>query len=89
MSDPDYGKIFSECTQEVAPLGAILRCINDIPPQKLSWLWTGRIPLGKLTLFSGDPGLGKSLVTLDIAARVTCRKLRGQTGPRTRSPVPS
>ena len=25
-----------------------------------------------MTLFAGDPGLGKSLVTLDIAARVTC-----------------
>jgi hypothetical protein len=31
----------------------------------------GRIPLGKMTLLAGDPGLGKSFVTLDIAARVT------------------
>lgn len=51
--------------------GAVLRRISDIPTQKLCWLWPGRIPLGKLTLFAGDPGLGKSFVTLDIAARVT------------------
>jgi putative DNA primase/helicase len=71
----DYAKIFSEFN-EPSPrsAGAVLRCINDIPAQKLSWLWPGRIPLGKLTLFSGDPGLGKSLVTLDIAARVTCKR---------------
>jgi len=39
--------------------------------EELAWLWPGRIPLGKLTLLAGDPGLGKSLVTLDIAARVS------------------
>ena len=63
--------------QQTAPLGVMLRCINDIPPQRLVWLWPGRVPLGKLTLFSGDPGLGKSLVTLDVAARTT----RGTTWP--------
>ena len=30
-----------------------------------------RIPLGKLTLLAGDPGLGKSMVSIDIAARVS------------------
>lgn len=30
-----------------------------------------RIPLGKLTLLAGDPGIGKSLVSIDIAARVS------------------
>lgn len=51
--------------------GAVLQCIRDIPAQELCWLWPGRIPLGKLTLFAGDPGLGKSLVTLDIVAHLT------------------
>jgi hypothetical protein len=43
----------------------------EINPVPLRWLWPGVIPAGKLTLFVGDPGLGKSLVALDIAARVT------------------
>ena len=51
--------------------GAVLRCFSDIAPKLLSWLWPGRIPLGKLTLLIGDPGLGKSLLTADIAACVT------------------
>jgi putative DNA primase/helicase len=67
----DYAKIFDEFSHPPAP-GIVLQRVSDIPAQKLSWLWPGRIPLGKLSLFAGDPGLGKSLVTLDIAARVTC-----------------
>jgi hypothetical protein len=46
-------------------------CLADIAPERVAWLWPGRIPLGKLSLIDGDPGLGKSLVTLDLAARLT------------------
>lgn len=67
--NPDYGKIFAEYTGS-GP-GAVLRRMSEIEKQELRWLWPGRVPLGKLTLFAGDPGLGKSFVTLDIAARVT------------------
>ena len=47
------------------------RAGSDIPPAAVSWLWPGRIPYGKVTLLDGDPGLGKSLLTLDLAARVS------------------
>jgi hypothetical protein len=33
--------------------------------------WDQRTPLGKITLLDGDPGLGKSLVSIDLAARLT------------------
>jgi putative DNA primase/helicase len=66
----DYAKIFGDYTEPSAP-GAVLRRVIDIERQELQWLWPARIPLAKLTLFAGDPGLGKSFVTLDIAARVT------------------
>ncbi|MEO8286527.1 MAG: AAA family ATPase [Chloroflexota bacterium] len=45
--------------------------LSDVEPELVRWLWPGRIPLGKLTILDGDPGLGKSLMTLDIGARVT------------------
>ena len=45
--------------------------LSDVVPERVRWLWPGRIPLGKLTILDGDPGLGKSLLTLDIAARVS------------------
>ncbi len=39
--------------------------------RRVDWLWPDRVPLGKMTLLIGDPGRGKSLVGLDMAARVT------------------
>ncbi|MFO1006984.1 MAG: AAA family ATPase [Planctomycetaceae bacterium] len=45
--------------------------LSDVTEEPVEWLWPGRVPLGKLTLGSGDPGLGKSFVTIDMAARVT------------------
>ena len=34
-------------------------------------MWPGRFPLGKVTLIAGDPGLGKSFLTLDMASRLS------------------
>lgn len=45
--------------------------LADVQPERLRWLWPARIPLGKLTLLYGDPGLGKSFLTMDLAARVS------------------
>jgi hypothetical protein len=47
------------------------RFANKVPAEPLPWLWPGRIPLGTLTLLVGDPGLGKSLLAADLAARVS------------------
>jgi RecA-family ATPase len=45
--------------------------LSDITSEQLHWLWEKRIPRAKLTSLDGDPGLGKSLLTLDLAARIT------------------
>ena len=50
---------------------AILRWLHKITREKLDWLCLDRVPIGKLTLLADDPGLGKSFVTLDVAARVS------------------
>ncbi len=50
---------------------AIVKCFTDIQSVPISWLWQGRIALGKLTMVAGDPGLGKSLVTATLAAHVS------------------
>ncbi len=50
--------------------------LSDVQPEEVRWLWRGRIPLGKVTVLDGDPGVGKSVITLDVAARVTtCREM--------------
>ena len=48
-----------------------LLCAGNFPAQPVEWLWPDQIPIGKVTLLVGDPGSGKSLVALDIAARVS------------------
>jgi hypothetical protein len=45
--------------------------LAEVPPCQVEWLWPGRVALGAVTLLAGDPGLGKSFVTLDMAARVS------------------
>lgn len=54
--------------QTAAP---VLVCLADVEPEEVRWLWPTRIALGKLTMIAGDPGLGKSFLTLDMAARVS------------------
>ncbi|MGQ0634922.1 MAG: AAA family ATPase [Planctomycetaceae bacterium] len=50
----------------------VVRQRLDMTPAKpVEWLWPGRIPLGKFTLLVGDVGLGKSLLMLDVAARLS------------------
>ena len=46
-------------------------CLAEVQPEPVRWLWPGRIALGKLSLVAGEPGLGKSYLTLDMAARVS------------------
>jgi hypothetical protein len=43
----------------------------DITPAAVSWLWEPYLARGKLAVLDGDPGTGKSFVTIDLAARIT------------------
>ena len=43
----------------------------EIRAESVAWLWPGFVPRGKLTLLDGDPNLGKSLITIDLAARLS------------------
>lgn len=44
---------------------------NTIAPERVRWLWPGYIPFGKVTVLDGDPGLGKSTILIDLAARLS------------------
>ena len=64
---PELGLTGISSSDEPAP-GVLL---SEVTPEAVRWLWPGRVPLGKLTVIDGDPGLGKSTITLDLAARVS------------------
>jgi hypothetical protein len=51
---------------------------SDIEDEPLRWLIEGRVPLAALTLLVGEPEQGKSLITLDWAARMTRGTLAGE-----------
>jgi hypothetical protein len=50
---------------------ALVRTLADVTAQPVTWLWKPWIPLGAITLLDGDPGLGKSTISMDLAARVS------------------
>lgn len=59
-------------TDEPAESGRLaVVSLADVEPEFVKWLWPGRIPLGKLSVIAGIQGLGKSFLTLDMAARIS------------------
>jgi RecA-family ATPase len=44
---------------------------SELTPCPVEWLWPNRLALGKLAIFDGDAGSGKTFVALDLCARVT------------------
>lgn len=56
--------------EEAGPRARVVR-LSAVETETIRWLWAGHIPLGKLTILDGNPGLGKSFLTLDLASRVS------------------
>jgi len=52
------------------PVPHVVR-LAGVKPERVDWLWPGYLPLGKVATLDGDPDLGKSVITLDLAARVS------------------
>lgn len=51
--------------------GATVTRFSEMESLPVDWLWLGWIPLGMLSVFDGDPGLGKSTLLTDLAARLS------------------
>jgi hypothetical protein len=52
--------------------------MSELAPRPVEWAWEGLIPMADLTVLTGDSGVGKSLVTMQVAAMLT----RGVNNPR-------
>src|SRR5215208_677674 len=65
------------------PLGHVVR-LGHVDPELVHWLSPGRLAAGKITVLDGDPGLGKSTLLCEFAARIT----RGQALPGGESGAP-
>ena len=68
---------------EAAPwvTGPLPTRLSEVKPEPVSWLWPGWISVGTVVVLEGNPGVGKTLLALDLAARVSA----GRTMPDGRS----
>lgn len=44
---------------------------SNVVTERTEWWWSDRIPKGKITLFAGKPGCGKSFAVIDLIARLS------------------
>jgi hypothetical protein len=50
---------------------AVVERAETIQPERVTWLWPGRVAIGALTNLVGLPDQGKTLVFCDLTARLT------------------
>src|SRR5438105_10443783 len=57
--------------------------VSELTEEAIAWCWLNRLAFGKLALLDGDPGLGKSLLALDLCARLSTGRPMpdGSAGP--------
>ncbi|MGX2042250.1 AAA family ATPase [Methylocaldum sp. MU1018] len=59
-----------------APAGEYARDVSlirasDVTPEAIAWLWNGWLAAGKMHVFGGAPGTGKTTISMALAATVT------------------
>jgi hypothetical protein len=62
------GDLLSSCGTEAL---YVSRCLADVEPENVSWLWGSRFARGKLNLIAGQPGQGKSQLALFMAGKAS------------------
>jgi len=56
-----------------------LACLTaaQVTPQRATFAWEGRVPIGAPTILAGQPGLGKTQLAIGVCARATRGTLQG------------
>ena len=49
--------------------------LEDVEQKELEWIWPGYLPQGMLVMLEGAKGVGKSWLTLQLAAMISCGKV--------------
>jgi hypothetical protein len=78
-------RIAGAASQPAAPVERSTVSLAELPEEAgEGWLWEPWLPQGALVVLDGDPGIGKSTVSLDFAARFTA----GVPFPTVNTPAP-
>ena len=59
-----------------------VRCLADVEPESVTWVWKDRMPKGKLSEICGDPGEGKSTLVSEIVGCITTGRALPDDEPR-------
>jgi putative DNA primase/helicase len=46
-------------------------CAADLEPENIEWVWPQRLASGKISILAGDPGQGKSQISLQLASVIS------------------
>jgi hypothetical protein len=57
--------------ETLAETGLVLTTMNTVERQPVAWLWFGRLVMGAINLFFGDPDAGKSTTAIYVIAQVS------------------
>ena len=68
---PNGGTVAGDDTSKSINKTLVVTRASDIEPVPVEWLWPGRLAKGKTTLLGGDPGVGKSQLSIFIAATIS------------------
>jgi hypothetical protein len=56
---------------ERTPSHLVTKHLSEYTPESVVWLWSNRVPVGKVSVLAGDAGEGKSFATLGLAGCLT------------------
>ena len=62
--------------------------VEHRPGEAFPWLWKPYLAFGMLSVLDGDPGVGKSLITCDLAARLATGRPMPDGSPKASYPRP-
>jgi putative DNA primase/helicase len=68
---PPFTPDESDETQEQPPERPLLIQADTVKAQAIQWLWEPYLPRGMLVILDGDPGLGKGLMLVQVAANLS------------------
>jgi hypothetical protein len=61
----------ARATGRSLPTGVDVTTLADVQASRVEWMWPRRIARKKLVVVTGDPGLGKSTLALDVVSRLS------------------
>lgn len=68
----EFDKLLASLSKQSTPEVSItMRTLGKVEPEKLEWIWPGRIALGKYVVLAGNPGVCKGFASMDVIARIT------------------